>query len=79
MIYLLKNKEKERVRMKKKYEALEVEIIRMNFADIITASGGTETPPVEDPIPGGNLFPGGFDKNGWTWSNQKRQLKKKGF
>ena len=66
MIYLLKNKEKERVRMKKKYEALEVEIIRMNFADIITSSGGTETPIIPDDTKPGELFPGGYDSNGWT-------------
>ena len=52
--------------MKKKYEALEVEIIRMNFADIITSSGGTETPIIPDDTKPGELFPGGYDSNGWT-------------
>ena len=66
MIDLIKNKEKESVRMKKKYESLEVEIIRMNFADIITASGGTETPIVPDDTNPSDVFDGGFDKNGWT-------------
>ena len=52
--------------MKKKYESLEVEIIRMNFADIITASGGTETPVIPDDTKPGDIFSGSFDKNGWT-------------
>ena len=52
--------------MKKKYESLEVEVIRMNFADIITASGGTETPVVPDDTKPGDIFSGGFDNNGWT-------------
>lgn len=52
--------------MKKKYEALEIEIIRVDSSDIITSSPGTETPVIPDDTNPGNVLPGGFDPNGWT-------------
>ena len=52
--------------MKKKYETLEIEIVRMDFADIITSSPGTETPVIPDDSKPGDILPGGFDPNGWT-------------
>ena len=52
--------------MKKKYEALEIEIVQVHSADIITSSPGTETPIVPDDTKPGNIFSGGFDIDGWT-------------
>lgn len=50
--------------MKKKYEALELEIVRVESSDVITASPGTEGPIVPDDNT--NPFGGSYDANGWT-------------
>ena len=49
--------------MKKEYVVCEIEVIRLDFCDVITTSGegsgGTDIVP-EDP------FEGGYDLDGWT-------------
>ena len=62
-MYMSKNFKKEIVRMKKKYETLDFEIIRVDNADIITSSQGTETPVIPD---NSDPFKGSYDSNGWT-------------
>jgi len=52
--------------MKKKYEALEIELVRVDSSDILTTSPGTETPIIPDDTKPGNIFPGSYDSNGWT-------------
>lgn len=52
--------------MKKKYETLELEIVRVVSADIITSSPGTETPIIPDDTKPSDAFPGSYDPNGWT-------------
>ena len=52
--------------MKKKYEALEIELIRVDNSDVITSSPGTEGPIVPDDSKPEGAFPGSYDSNGWT-------------
>ena len=49
--------------MKKKYETLEAEFVRVESQDVITTSPGTEGPVVPED---NNPFDGSYDINGWT-------------
>ena len=49
--------------MKKKYVFAEIEVIKLNFGDVITASSGSSDDP--DNIPNDPLQ-GGYDPGGWT-------------
>ena len=50
--------------MKKAYLRAQIEIIRLDFNDVITTSSGDE-PIIPDPTQG-NPFDGGYDLDGWT-------------
>ena len=50
--------------MKKEYVIAEIEILNINFGDIITASG--DAGPIDPGADQNNPFGGGYDSNGWT-------------
>lgn len=50
--------------MKKEYIAAEIEILKINFGDVITASDNVG--PNEPGFDPNNPFGGGYDENGWT-------------
>ena len=49
--------------MKKEYIASEIEVIKLDFGDVITTS---VEGPNEPGIAPGSPFDGGYDPNGWT-------------
>lgn len=49
--------------MRKEYITADIEIVKLNFTDVISTSGEGPIEPGHDPS---DLFNGGYDPDGWT-------------